>query len=85
MLKFQDATKRLYYFDTSDCEVEETMLISTTADNKKRLSAQDFPKAKIARALQHRSGRPTTKDFIHYVTANIVPKTALLILFWCKT
>ena len=30
-------------------------------------------RAKIARGLQHRIGRPMTKDFIHYVTVNLTP------------
>ena len=64
ILKFQEATKRLYYFDTVEREVEEVMLITTVNDNKSYISAHDFSKAKIARALQRRIGRPTTKDFI---------------------
>ena len=51
ILKFQEATKRLYYFDTVDREVEEVMLITTVNDNKSKISAHDFSKAKIARAL----------------------------------
>ena len=49
------------------------MLITTIDDNKNKLSAHNFSRAKVARALQRRIGRPTTKDFIHYVTANITP------------
>ena len=30
-------------------------------------------RAEIARVLQRRIGRATTKDFIHYVTANLIP------------
>ena len=33
--KFKEATKRLYYFDTVDRDVEETMLITTIEDNKR--------------------------------------------------
>ena len=73
IVKFQEVTKRLYYFDTADREVEETMLIATVDDNKSQLSAYDFSRANIARALQRRIGRPMTKDFIHYVTANLIP------------
>ena len=49
------------------------MLITTVDDNKSKLSAHDFSRAKIARALQHRIGRPMTKEFIHYVTATLIP------------
>ena len=38
MLKFQEATKRLYYFDTVDRDEEETMLITTVDDNKSQVS-----------------------------------------------
>merc|ERR1712086_156249 len=73
ILKLQEATKRLYYFDTVEREVEEVMLITTVNDNKSKISAYDFSKAKIARALQRRIGRPATKDYIHYVSTNQIP------------
>ena len=73
ILKFQEDIKRLYYVDTAYHEVEKTMLITTVDDDKSRLSAHDFSKAKIARALQCRIGRPMTKNFIHYVTVNLIP------------
>ena len=79
ILKFQEATKRLYYFDAVDREVEETMLITTVDDNKSKISAHDFSRATIARALQCRIGRPTTKDFIHYVTANLIPNCPITV------
>ena len=79
ILKFQEATKRLYYFDTVDREVEEVMLITTVNDNKSKISVHDFSKAKIARALQRRFGRPTTKDFIHYVSANLIPNCPITV------
>ena len=73
LLKFQETIKRLYYFDTVYREVEETMPITTVDDNKIKLSAHDSSRAKISRALQRKIGRPITKDFIHYVTANLIP------------
>ena len=48
------------------------MLITTVDDNKSKLSAHDFSRSKIARALQRRIGRPVTKDFIHYVTSTLI-------------
>ena len=69
----QEATKRLYFFGTAECDINENMLITTVDDNKIRLSAHDFSKANIARALQRRIGRHTTKDFIHYITAKLIP------------
>merc|ERR1712086_528409 len=79
ILKFQEATKRLSYVDTVDRDVEETMLITAVDDNKSKLSAHDFSRAKIARALQFRIGRPMTKDFIHYVAANLIPNCPITV------
>ena len=73
ILKFREATRRLYYFDTEDRDVEETMLITTVDNNKSRLSAHDFSRALLARALQRKIGRPMTKDFIRYVALNLIP------------
>ena len=73
ILKFREATRRLYYFDTADREVEESMFITTVENNKSRLSAHDFSQAKLARALQRRIGRPMTQDFIQYVASNLIP------------
>jgi len=61
-LKFLEATRRLYYFDTVNREVEESMFITTVANNKNRLSAHDFSQAKAPRTLQYRIGRPMTQD-----------------------
>ena len=55
------------------------MLITAIDDNKSRLSAHDFSKAKITRALQRRIGRPVTKDFTHYVTANLIPNCPIIV------
>ena len=46
ILKFQEASKTLYYFDTSDHEVEKTILITAVDDNKSKLSAHAFSRAK---------------------------------------
>ena len=73
ILKFREATRRLYYFDTADRDEEETMLITTVDNNKSRLSAHDYSRALLARALQRKIGRPTTKDFIRYVALNLIP------------
>ena len=55
------------------------MCITTVDDNKSKLSAHDFSRAKIARALQRRIGRPMTKEFIHYVTANFIPNCPITV------
>merc|ERR1712086_352395 len=49
ILKFQEATKRLYYFDTVEREVEEVMLITTVNDNNSKRSATQNWKASYKR------------------------------------
>ena len=71
--------ERIYYFDTVDRDVEETMLITTVDDNKSQLSAHDYSRANIARALQRRIDRPTTKNFIHYVGENLIPNCPITV------
>ena len=82
ILKFREATRRLYYFDTYarfedfDVEVsdsEGTVLINTVEENASRFSAYDFNKAQQARQLQCRIGRPSTAHFIHIVKNNQIP------------
>ena len=79
ILKFREACRRLYYFDTDEREEEAHMLITTVDDNKNKLSAFDFSQAKRARALQRRIGRPNTKDFIQYVSQNLIPNCPITV------
>ena len=62
-----------------DRDVEEIMLITTVDDNKNQASAHDYSRAKIARALQRRIDRPTTKTFIHYVGENLIPNCPITV------
>ena len=55
------------------------MFIATVDDNKRKISAHDFSRAKLARALQRRIGRSVIKDFIHYVTANLIPNCPIVV------
>ena len=48
ILKFKEATRRLYYFDTADREEESTMLVTTVENKQNKFSAYDFPRAKLA-------------------------------------
>ena len=49
------------------------MLITTVEENKSKLSAYDFNKAKLAWSIQRRIRRPKTQDFIKYVRDNLIP------------
>ena len=50
-LRFQEASRRLYYFDTMNRDEEGTMLITTAYENESKLSALDVTQAKRARIL----------------------------------
>ena len=41
-LRLQEASRRLYYFDTENRDEEGTMLITTVDNNKSKLSALDL-------------------------------------------
>ena len=72
IIQFREAGQRLYYFDTADRVEECTTLMTTIYDNKSKFSAYDYTKAKIARDIQRRIGRPSTQDFIRYVNNKII-------------
>ena len=73
ILKFREAVQRLYYFDTAERHEESTVLITTADDNKSKFLAYDYSRAKLARSIQCRIGRPSTRSFIHYVENNLIP------------
>ena len=64
-LRFQEASRRLYYFDTVNTDEEGTMLINTFNNNKIRPSALDLTQAKRVIALLRRTGRPISCDYLH--------------------
>ena len=71
-MQFREAGRCLYYFDTADRSEECTTLVTTVDDNKSKFSAYDYTKAKLARYIQRRIGRPITQDFIRYVNNKII-------------
>ena len=79
VLRFQEASRRLYYFDIADRDEEGTMLITTVDNNKCNFSALDLTQAKRARALQRCIGRPMTCDFIRYIASNMIPNCPVTI------
>ena len=79
ILRCQEASRRLYYFDTVNRDEEGTMLITTVDNNKSKLSALDLTQAKRARALQRRIGRPSIRDYIHYVNMNMIPNCPITV------
>jgi hypothetical protein len=72
-LQFQEANRRLYYFDTMNRDEEGTALINTVDENTSEMLALDLTQTNRARALQRKIGRPTTRDSIPYVSMNMMP------------
>ena len=79
ILKFNEATRRLYYFDTADRDETGTMLITTVEGNKNKLSARDVIQAERARTLQRTIGRPNTSQFIKIVSSNQIPNCPITV------
>ena len=68
----------LYYLDAAAERArsgsEATVLvIETVEDNKTRYTNAEYDRAKLAREIQIKIGRPSTRDFIKYVTNNLLP------------
>ena len=72
IIQFLEAGRRLYYFNTAYRAEECTTLATTVDDNKYKFSAYYYTKAKLARDIQRRIGRPSTQDFIRYVNNKII-------------
>ena len=49
------------------------MLVTTVKDNLTKFSAYDISKARLARSVQQRIGRPSTKDYLRFVHDNLFP------------
>ena len=79
VLKFQEATRRLYFFDTATKDDESTMLVTTVDDNMSKFSSYDVSRARLARTIQIRIGRPSTQDFIRYVRDNLIPNCPITV------
>lgn len=79
IMRFKEAPRRLYYFDTANRGKTGNMLITTVENNSSRLSAYDFNHAEKSRSLQRRIGRPSTKDFIRYIAKNMIPNCPITV------
>ena len=68
----------LYFYDTATSAWASSsqinaVLVNTVSDNKTRYTNAEVSRAEVARALQRKIGRPTTRDFIHIVNHNLLP------------
>lgn len=53
-------------------------LVKTVAENKIKHTNADYSQAVLARKLQIKIGRPSTKDFICIVTSNLLPNCPVM-------
>ena len=73
ILNFVEASRRLYYFDTANRNVEQLLLLNSVEDNIKEFSAYDVDKARKAASLQTIVGRPSSEDLRYYLNENMIP------------
>ena len=78
VMRFQPTKSGLYYLDTNkERKCKKTtgvaMTLSTVDDKKSSYTNADYLRAKGARALQIKIGRPSTRTFIRIVTNNLLP------------
>jgi hypothetical protein len=74
---FEKSEFGLYYLDAAAERARSgsaaTVLVNTVEDNKTRYTKAECDRAALARDLQIKIGRPSTRDFIKYVTKNLLP------------
>ena len=63
----------LYVYDAGTDVQEGMMMVTTVEDNRSNYSQEDYLRAKLARQIQVRIGRPSTKEFIRIVSENLMP------------
>jgi hypothetical protein len=61
---FQQSERGLFYMDTARTG---TLLVNTVAQNKAKYTTRDYSRAVLAREIQKKIGRPSTKAFIKIV------------------
>jgi len=72
VFKFIESNDGLYYLNTSK-HAKGFALVSTVANLKAKYTNADYLRAKRARDLQIKIGRPSTKDYVKIVTSNQLP------------
>ena len=79
ILIFKEATRRLYYYDTADRNKESTVLIQTVDENKSKFTTYDYSRAKLARKIQRRNGRPGTAHYICIIQNKGIPNCPITV------
>ena len=72
---FTQSERGLYYMDTA--KESGTMLVNTVAENKSKYTTRDYARAELARKIQIRIGRPSTRTFIEIVEKKLLPNVPI--------
>ena len=74
---FEASAHGLYYLDTAKAKAngnkQGVMLLETVTKNKTRYTNAEVQRAELARSIQCKIGRPSTREYIRLVTNNLLP------------
>ena len=68
--KFNPSPEGLFYLDTSTLQ---SSFVTTVSENEDSYSPEEIRRAKLARSLLAKIGRPSTKDYLHILRHNLLP------------
>ena len=74
--QFLPSQDGLFYMDTSRMQ---SSFITTVNDNESAYSQDEVYRAKLARSLMAKIGRPSTRDFVHIIRNNLLPNTTITV------
>jgi hypothetical protein len=73
VFEFKQSESGLYYYNLASNKRKGVVMVDTVASKKSRYTNEDYSWAILARQLQIRVGRPSTKDFLWIVARNQLP------------
>ena len=68
--QFVQSDRGLFYLNMS---AGGTTLVTMVDNNKSKYTNTDYSCAQLAHRIQHMIGRPSTRDFLHFVDNNLIP------------
>jgi hypothetical protein len=71
--EFHESPGGLYFLDVSAGWSGETVLVTTVDDKKSKYSQRDYSPAVLARKVHNMIGRPSLRDYLHYVDNGLIP------------
>ena len=72
--RFNPSNDGLFYLDTSQLQ---SSFITTVSENEEGYSQDEVNRAKLARTILSKIGRPSTKDYIHILKNNLLPNVTI--------